>query len=321
MKIIAELCQNHNGDKNLMLEMVVKAAEAGATHVKLQHIFADNISFRPEFENGGGLDPVFGHLWIDRAYDSEYRRLKDLELQPDAIRDFISVCRKYEVEPLTTCFCTQHIDELSSLGFREIKIASYDCASPYLLKAIGDSFEHIYVSTGATFDSEIQHAIEVLQSKFSLLHCVTMYPTPFDHLNLRRINWLRKFTDESVGYSDHSKVSEVGVLPSLLAIQQGATIIERHFTILEEDESRDGPVSIAPDQLRELVNFYKADKKERGVILKQYEEDFDFELALGTGELEMSKEEYSNRLYYRGRFASVKRENGIERHIYNWENY
>ena len=69
------------------------------------------------------------------------------------------------------------------------------------------------------------------------------------------------------------------------------------------------------------MNFYKADKKERGVILKQYEEDFDFELALGTGELEMSKEEYSNRLYYRGRFASVKRENGIERHVYNWENY
>ena len=42
------------------------------------------------------------------------------------------------------------------MGFKEIKVASYDCASPYLLKSLKEEFDHIYVSTGATFDTEVK---------------------------------------------------------------------------------------------------------------------------------------------------------------------
>ena len=35
-KIIAELCQNHNGDKNILEEMVSAAAENGADYAKIQ---------------------------------------------------------------------------------------------------------------------------------------------------------------------------------------------------------------------------------------------------------------------------------------------
>ena len=38
MKIIAELCQNHNGDFNILKDMVKSASSAGATHIKIQHI-------------------------------------------------------------------------------------------------------------------------------------------------------------------------------------------------------------------------------------------------------------------------------------------
>ena len=39
MKLIAELCQNHNGDYEILKDMVYAAKENGATHVKTQHIF------------------------------------------------------------------------------------------------------------------------------------------------------------------------------------------------------------------------------------------------------------------------------------------
>ena len=48
--IIAELCQNHNGDLSLMKEMVSAAAEAGATYAKVQSMLADDLSFRERFE-------------------------------------------------------------------------------------------------------------------------------------------------------------------------------------------------------------------------------------------------------------------------------
>ena len=45
-KLIAEFCQNHNGDFDLLKKMVEAAAAAGATHGKMQTIFADTIAFR-----------------------------------------------------------------------------------------------------------------------------------------------------------------------------------------------------------------------------------------------------------------------------------
>ena len=43
MKIIAELCQNHNGNFDIVKKMVSESAEAGATHIKLQTIYAENL--------------------------------------------------------------------------------------------------------------------------------------------------------------------------------------------------------------------------------------------------------------------------------------
>ena len=37
-KLIAELCQNHNGEINILEEMVAAAAESGADYAKIQSI-------------------------------------------------------------------------------------------------------------------------------------------------------------------------------------------------------------------------------------------------------------------------------------------
>ena len=75
-------------------------------------------------------------------------------------------------------------------------------------------------------------------------------------MHIARMEWLRNFT-ASVGYSDHSLVSETGLLASKAALALGADILERHFTILHQEETRDGSVSINKDQLQELSNFSK----------------------------------------------------------------
>ena len=48
-KLIAEFCQNHNGDFDLLTKMVVAAAESGATHGKMQTIFANTAGVLKSF--------------------------------------------------------------------------------------------------------------------------------------------------------------------------------------------------------------------------------------------------------------------------------
>jgi len=316
IKIIAEFCQNHNGNFDLLAKMVEAAARAGATHGKMQSIFADTVVFRPQFEEG--LTQSDELKSIKRPYKEEYLRLKGLEISSNDTISFIQLCKDNGIIPMTTCFARSHTLELADLGFESIKVASYDCASFPLLRDLAKSFKEIIVSTGATYNDEVAHAASVLKgSNFSFLHCVTIYPTPLEHLNLARMEWLRSYSPV-VGFSDHSKISETGLLASKAALALGAEIIERHFTLLPESETRDGPVSVNEHQLKELSDFAQLSQEER---LYQIEQEFpEWECMIGVRNRKLSDAELLNRDYYRGRFASPRNEsiNG-SRMIFNWE--
>lgn len=315
-KIIAELCQNHNGDFAVLEKMVESVAKTGATHIKIQNIYADNLTFRSQFENGfieNGIQKT-----IKRPYKEEYERLKKLELKTDQIEKFILLSKKYDLVPMTTCFSRDNIKEIKDLGFETLKVASYDCASFQMLRELKDNFKEIIISTGATYDEEIIKASKILSNfNFSFLHCITIYPTPLEDLNLSRIKWLKNFTKE-VGFSDHTLVKKDGILASKLALAFGAEIIERHYTILEEDKTKDGPVSINQEQLKQLVNFSNLDKNEQFDEINSL--NLDLNKIMGSETRNLTHLEILNRDYYRGRFASRRLNNNQpENMIYNWE--
>ena len=76
-----------------------------------------------------------------------------------------------------------------------------------------------------------------------------------------------KSLTNSVGLSDHSNPDENGNLLSAAALTYEIDYIERHFTVLKKDESKDGPVSVNPSQLADLVNLTKLSKKNCLIIL------------------------------------------------------
>ena len=311
-KIIAELCQNHNGDRILLQEMVHAAAENGADIVKIQSIRSKELTHREQFDRGlieGGEVKI-----IKRPYIDEYQRLKKLDLTIEEEKWFINECLRFGVSPMTTSFTRSSLREISNLGYEAIKIASYDCSSFELLKEAKKYFSKIFVSTGATYDFEIEEAAKILNgSDFELLHCVTIYPTPLEDLHLSRINYLRKYCSK-IGYSDHSHVINSGIIASKIALGLGASCLERHFTILKDDQTKDGPVSINPQQLNELSEFNKKTRVEKMNEINNQMPNWQ-DLVLGDPSRELSKQEILNRDYYRGRFASFK--NGLP--LYNWE--
>mgnify|MGYP001490524697 CR=1 FL=1 len=80
-KIIAELCQNHNGDLKILKEMVHAASEAGADYCKIQSISSAELTHRKKFDEGNFKDGKT--IVIKRPYDAELKRLKPLDLSED----------------------------------------------------------------------------------------------------------------------------------------------------------------------------------------------------------------------------------------------
>ena len=313
-KLIAELCQNHNGEINILEEMVAAAAESGADYAKIQSIDSEELSFRERFENGlkeGGRTRV-----IKRPYKNEYERLKKLDLDEETQINFHNLCKKYNVEPMTTIFTRSKINLVNQMNLKCIKISSFDCASFKLIDDLKKiNVDEFIISTGGTFDREIKKTADIMKKNdlnFSLLHCISIYPTTIEVANLNRINYLKNFTN-NVGISDHSnpEIYKYKIIAGSLFL--GAEIVEKHFTILPKDKTKDGVVSANPTQLKEISKLCKLSKADISNYIKENVPEM--EEMKGNFIRELSEEELLNRDYYQGRFASKV----SGKTIFNWD--
>ena len=316
-KIIAEVCQNHNGSRETLEQMIKAAAESGADLVKMQSIWSEDLTYRERFEEGE-TDASGKQTAIKRPYAPELERLAKLDLTLDDHQFFIDTCNKYDVLPLTAVFARHRIPAVGALAWpgKWVKVPSYDCASWPLLRELAEHFDHFIISTGATYDEEIEKTTALMQEldkDFAFLHCVTSYPNTLPMCNFSRMEWLRQFTPK-VGWSDHTKIEDNDIIAAKAAIYLGADYVERHFTILGAGETKDGPVSMTPELLKELVAFRALSKDAQKMHLDEKRPDW--EVMLGTPTREMTDVELLNRDYYRGRFASPDGSGGW---IYNWE--
>ena len=176
-------------------------------------------------------------------------------------------------------------------------------------------FDHLIISTGASFDEEIVETARIVKDagkRLTFLHCVTSYPNALPMANLARMRWLRQFTPD-VGWSDHTLVSRDGIKAAKVALAEGAGLVERHFTIQAADKTKDGPVSVTPELLRELAAFSRLTREE---MCERVEVEIpEWQDLIGHETRELTYTEILNRDYYRGRFAS----NMHGKWIYNWD--
>jgi sialic acid synthase SpsE len=299
--IIAECCQNHNGSREILKQMIHAAAESGADYAKVQALRSSELARRERFEEGI-TDKDGTVLAIKRPFDAERDRLAKLDLSDDDEQWFVDECKRAGIKSMITAFTRFSSQRFVDAGFDAIKIASYDCQSVALLQEVADNFATVFISTGATFDEEILRASQVFsEGQATFLHCVTIYPTPLDQLHINRMLWLKKFSKQ-VGFSDHTAPAITNLRASQLAIALEADVLERHFTILEPNETRDGPVSATPKDIRQLRDFSLLSVGERKEKLAS--EWPEWQIGLGQEIRTLSATELLNRDYYAGRVAA-----------------
>lgn len=310
MHFVAELCQNHNGSIDNLLEMASIAHKSGATIAKIQALYSDELVFRTEFENEN--PSKFG---MYRPFEKEIARLKSLDLSESDEKAFVHHCLTIGVIPMITVFTNNGLSRAVKAGFSHFKIASYDSTNLELIGKCLKVAEKVFISTGATTINEVHLLAKFIldsnhSSKVSLLHCKTEYPNKIDSVNMERLRWLKTFGFVT-GFSDHSEVFTVNGdrlenrnLAAKVAINFGAEIVEKHFTILGPFESKDGRISATSEDIKEIILFSRFSSEKQKEFLSQ--NSIEVQKIVGSKNYEPSTEEWWNRRYYQGRVKSSK---------------
>jgi|MDSX01.1.fsa_nt_gb N,N'-diacetyllegionaminate synthase len=256
IEIIAEIGWNHMGDSSLAKEMIEAAKTSGADIVKFQY-------WNPTYLKDGPWDKDGRREIYNKAALNEEKVLELKELSENASCKF-----------LISVFGTIGAKTISELGIKNIKIPSHETTNKKLIEYCSTHFDFIYFSAGASKSKDVSDACSILKNgnaEFNLMHCVSSYPVSDDNANLNRINWLKTLHDY-VGYSDHTQST---LIPAL-AVINGATVVEKHFTIDKDLPGRDNKFALDHNEFAIMSkNIYDASKSiiDRGIEFQDIERD------------------------------------------------
>jgi len=259
--IIAEIGSNFDGSLEQAKYLVDLAKEAGADAAKFQSFLPDKIVARRGFETRTSFQaewqkPVY-QVYAEAAFPREWHR------------ELAEHCREKDIHFFSSPYDKEAVDLLDDIGVPAFKIGSGDIDFLPLIEHIARKQKPIILGTGASTMGEIEVAVATIRAAGNkdivLLQCVTNYPAPFEHANIRAMVTLREAFQVPVGYSDHTPGS---VVP-LGAVALGACIIEKHFTFDKTRPGPDHPFAMDVPETKAMVRDIRLLESALGSAIKQ----------------------------------------------------
>jgi len=235
---IAEAAVEHLGSLNVAKRMADVAREIGADFIKYQmhlpedEMIPDSIHFW-----GGSLDDVLAQYNLS---------ISDHET-------LMAYCTEIGIHYLCTPFCAKAADVLGELGATVFKTGSGEMTNIPMLRRIAQKGKPMIVSTGMATLEEIDATVAALKeenAEFALTNCTSIYPAPYDKINLGFIPEMIARYNVPVGHSDHTP----DIWTAIGAVMKGACIIEKHFTLKRELQGPDYEVSLEPEAFGTMVS-------------------------------------------------------------------
>jgi len=230
--IIAELSANHNGSIEIAIKTIKAAKRAGADAIKLQTYTADTLTLdcnREDFVIKGGS------IWDGQKY---YDLYKQAYTPWEWHQKLFDIAKEEGLVCFSSPFDKGAVDLLEELDNPIYKIASFEITDIPLIKYVASKGKPIIISTGIATTEDIELALKTCKeagnNQITLLKCTSSYPAPIAEANLIMIRDLAERYGVITGLSDHT----LGITAPVVAVTQGAKIIEKHFIL---DKSIGGP--------------------------------------------------------------------------------
>lgn len=205
---------------------------AGADAVKFQtHVFEDEQHKR---------DPS-RHEWI--------KLNESLTPHEEFWKPLKEYCNSIGILFMTTPMSKMAAEKINDL-VTVWKVGSADIVDDSLLRYIAKTEKPTILSSGMSTIADLIIAVSFFTGRdFAVLHCTSLYPCPVNRLNLNVIKNLIAQQGPILGLSDHSTSLTIPVL----AIELGARIIEKHFTISNDAHGPDHAISLEYKEFAEMV--------------------------------------------------------------------
>lgn len=130
----------------------------------------------------------------------------------------------------------------------------------YLLKEVTNFNKTIILGVGGSTFDEIQYAIDFLskngKSDILLMHGFQNYPTSYEDINFKRIDFLKEAFHLPIGYADHTDpLDEKNEIISILPIMNGVNVFEKHITNVFGEKRIDSQAAITLDQMNQIIDL------------------------------------------------------------------
>ena len=245
--IVAEMSANHNGKKETAIETVRAAKRAGADAVKLQTYRADTITLRcdkPDFIINEGS--IWDGQYFYDLYEQAYTPWEWHE-------ELFHVAKEEGLICFSSPFDKTAVDMLEALDCPVYKIASFEITDIPLIEYAASKHKPMVLATGIATEEDIQLAVEACRrmgnNDITVLKCTSSYPAPVEEANLCMIRDLAERFQVKSGLSDHT----LGSVSPIVAVTQGASMIEKHFILNRSIGGPDCSFSMEEKDLAQMV--------------------------------------------------------------------
>jgi len=217
---ILDMANNHQGDLQHGLNIINAMGEVVRKH-------GTKTALKFQFRE---LDTFIHPDYRQSSEPKHIQRFLSTRLDKKAFAEMTEAVRNAGMITMATPFDEASVDMLLDLDIEIIKVASCSATDKPLLQKIARVNKPVVVSTGGLTLSQIDRIVsffEQMSVDFGLMHCVAIYPTPNEKLNLNQIALLRsRYPGVPVGWSTHESPKNIEIVQMAYAL--GAQMFERH---------------------------------------------------------------------------------------------
>jgi len=241
--IIGEIGINHNGDINIVKQLIDIAKDAGCDAVKFQKRTVEKVYSKEVLDSP--RESPWGNTTRDQKLGLEFGKT-----EYDIINEY---CKKKDIEWYASSWDIDSQLFLRKYNLKHNKVASAMLTNHELLRKIAEEKRHTFIGTGMSTMKQIRDAVNIFREydcPFELMHSNSSYPMKLEEASLRCIETLRNEFKCDVGYSGHETASYIA---SICAAVLGATSIERHITLDRSMYGSDQAASLEPIGLKRMA--------------------------------------------------------------------
>lgn len=236
---VLELANNHLGSLERGLKIISDFAKVARYNniraaIKLQFRDVDNFIHKD---------------FRDRTDIRYIKKTNDTRMTRDDYATMMEHIRKSGFIRMATPFDEKSVDLCVDLDCEIIKIASSDINDWVLIEKIATTKKPVIASTGGTSLKDMDDLVTFFGNRnipLALNHCVSLYPTEDNELEMNQIDFLvKRYPGITIGFSTHEYHDWTSSI--MIAYGKGARTFERHIDI-DSDGVKVSPYCTLPEQ-------------------------------------------------------------------------